>query len=189
MCGRYSLNLKDNQSSFKKETVSNFKTIFNYNNYNICPTNEAPIIININSKYQFKQSSWGLLFDWLPKGKTLFNIRSETVHEKPFSNSLIINNRCLVPFNNYFEWTNTKEQKEKYKLFTKTPVSFFAGVYNLIDKTIYFSILTKPSLKNIEFIHNRNPVIIQKSHIKQWFSKDYEMLLKTPIDINYELTN
>ena len=117
MCGRYSLNLKDNHSSFKKETIDNFKSIFDYKNEDICPTNKAPIVFNLNSKFVFKQSSWGLSFDWLPKGKTLFNIRSETVHEKSFSNSLIANNRCLVPFSSYFEWLKTQELKEKYKLF------------------------------------------------------------------------
>ena len=116
MCGRYSLNLKDNHSSFKKETINNFKSIFDYKNEDICPTNKAPIVFNLNSNFVFKQSSWGLSFDWLPKGKTLFNIRSETVHEKSFSNSLIANNRCLVPFSSYFEWLKTQELKNKYKV-------------------------------------------------------------------------
>ena len=188
MCGRYSLNLKDNHSSFKKDTINNFKSIFDYKNEDICPTNKAPIVFNLNSKFVFKQSSWGLSFDWLPKGKTLFNIRSETVHEKSFSNSLIANNRCLVPFSSYFEWLKTQELKEKYKLFTKTPVSFFAGVYKLIEDTFYFSILTKSSLKNIEFIHNRNPVIVNKNNVRQWFSNSYEELLSSSDVINYELS-
>ena len=179
MCGRYSLNLKDNHSSFKRETINNFKSIFDYKNEDICPTNKAPIVFNLNSKFVFKQSSWGLSFDWLPKGKTLFNIRSETVHEKSFSNSLIANNRCLVPFSSYFEWLKTQELKEKYKLFTKTPVSFFAGVYKLIEDTVYYSILTKSSLENIEFIHNRNPVIINKNNVRKWFSDSYEELLRS----------
>ena len=188
MCGRYSLNLKDNHSSFKKETINNFKSIFDYKNEDICPNNKAPIVFNLNSKFVFKQSSWGLSFDWLPKGKTLFNIRSETVHEKSFSNSLIANNRCLVPFSSYFEWLKTQELKEKYKLFTKTPVSFFAGVYKLIEDTVYYSILTKSSLKNIEFIHNRNPVIINKNNVRKWFSDSYEELLRSSDVINYELS-
>ena len=188
MCGRYSLNFKDNQSYFKQETLNNFKQIFDYNNDNISPSTEAPIILLQNSKYSFKQSRWGLLFDWLPKGKTLFNIRSETVQEKSFSNKLIENNRCLIPFNYYFEWMNTDTHKQKYKLYTETPVSFFAAVFNLIDDTYYFSILTKSSIEKIEFIHKRNPVIINKSKIKHWFSNNYKSLLMSSEDINYELS-
>ena len=160
MCGRYSLNLKDNKSYFKQETINNFKPIFEYSNGNISPSTEAPIILLQNSKYLFKQSKWGLLFDWLPKGKTLFNIRSETVQEKSFSNKLIANNRCLIPFNYYFEWKNTDTHKQKYKLYTETTVSFFAAVFISIDNTYYFSILTKSSLESIGFIHERNPLII-----------------------------
>ena len=187
MCGRYSLNLKDNQSYFKQETINNFKPIFEYSNGNISPSTEAPIILLQNSKYLFKKSKWGLLFDCLPKGKTLFNIRSETAQEKSFSNKLIANNRCLVPFNYYFEWMNTDAQKQKYKLYTETQVGFFAAVFSLIDNTHYFSILTKSSLESIEFIHKRNPVIINKSKIKQWFSNNYENLIESSEDINYEL--
>ena len=189
MCGRYSLNLKDNQSYFKQETIDNFKSIFEYSNGNISPSTEAPIILLQNSKYLFKQSKWGLLFDWLPKGKTLFNIRSETVQEKSFSNKLIANNRCLIPFNYYFEWKNTDTHKQKYKLHTETTVSFFAAVFNLIDNTYYFSILTKSSLESIEFIHKRNPVIINKSKINHWFSKSYKSLLESSENIKYELLN
>ena len=189
MCGRYSLNLKDNQSYFKQETINNFKPIFDYNNDNISPATEAPIILQHNLKYLFKQSKWGLLFDWLPKGKTLFNIRSETVEEKLFSNKLIMNNRCLVPFNYYFEWMNTDAQKQKYKLYTESKVGFFAAVFSLIDNTYYFSILTKSSLESIEFIHERNPLIINKSKINHWFSKSYKSLLESSENIKYELLN
>ena len=189
MCGRYSLNLKDNQSYFKQETINDFKSIFEYSNGNISPSTEAPIILLQNSKYLFKQSRWGLLFDWLPKGKTLFNIRSETVREKSFSNKLIENNRCLIPFNYYFEWKNTDTHKQKYKLYTETTVSFFAAVFILIDNTYYFSILTKSSLESIEFIHERNPLIINKSKIKRWFSNNYESLFESSEDIKYELLN
>ena len=82
----------------------------------------------------------------------------------------------------------TQELKEKYKLFTNTPVSFFAGVYKLIEDNFYFTILTKSSLENIEFIHNRNPVIINKNNVRQWFSNGYEELLRSSEVINYELS-
>ena len=82
----------------------------------------------------------------------------------------------------------TQELKEKYKLFTNTPVSFFAGVCKLIEDTVYYSILTKSSLENIEFIHNRNPVIVNKNNVRQWFSNSYEELLSSSDVINYELS-
>ena len=43
-------------------------------------------------------------------------------------------------------------------------------------------------MKNIEFIHNRNPVIVNKNNVMQWFSKNYEELLRSSDVINYELS-
>ena len=42
--------------------------------------------------------------------------------------------------------------------------------------------------KNIEFIHNRNPVIVNKNNVRQWFSNSYEELLRSSDVINYELS-
>ena len=99
-----------------------------------------------------------------------------------------MNNRCLVPFNYYFDWMNTDVQKQKYKLYTESKVGFFAAVFSLIDNTYYFSVLTKSSSESIQFIHKRNPVIINKSKIKRWFSNNYESLFESSEDINYELS-
>ena len=90
--------------------------------------------------------------------------------------------------NYYFEWINTDAQKQKYKLYTKSQVCFFGAVFSLVDNTYYFSILTKSSLESIEFIHKRNPVIINNSNIKQWFSNNYESLLGSSEDINYAIS-
>jgi len=43
-------------------------------------------------------------------------------------------------------------------------------------------------LENIEFIHNRNPVIINKNNVRKWFSDSYEELLRSSDVINYELS-
>ena len=117
----------------------------------------------------------------------LFGANEVELGKQWASNKLIVNNRCLVPFNYYFEWISTDTLKQKYKLYTDSQVGFFAALFSLVDNTYYFSILTKSSLESIKFIHKRNPVIINKSKIKQWFSSNYESLLGSSEDINYEL--
>ncbi len=79
MCGRYSLNLESSQSEFKPETIINNKEIFSFNNPDISPSSLSPIIFRNEKKYDFEISRWGFSFDWLPKGRVLFNIRSETL--------------------------------------------------------------------------------------------------------------
>ena len=51
MCGRYSLDLSSSKSNFKPETIKKYSNIFEYNNDNISPSSEAPIIIDQNNNY------------------------------------------------------------------------------------------------------------------------------------------
>ena len=89
MCGRYSLNLKSSQSEFKLETIINNKEIFSFNNPDISPSSLSPIIFRNEKKYNFEISRWGFSFDWLPKDRVLFNIRSETIDQKSFSTEIL----------------------------------------------------------------------------------------------------
>jgi putative SOS response-associated peptidase YedK len=104
LCGRYSLNLEDSQSEFKPETIINNKEIFSFNNPDISPSSLSPIIFKNEKKYDFEISRWGFSFDWLPKGRVLFNIRSETIDQKSFSKEILKSQRCIIPFSSYFEW-------------------------------------------------------------------------------------
>ena len=172
MCGRYSLNLKDNHNCFKTENVEKFTNIFQYDYDDISPSSSAPIIIRKNNKYEFLLSKWGLIFDWLPKGKTLFNIRSETVKEKNFTKFLLKSQRCVIPFSSYYEWKKEGNSKQKYKVyFEDEPVSYFLGVYQIVDSKYYFSILTLPSPANLaEDVHPRCPQMTSNGHTKNWFN-------------------
>ena len=113
MFGRYSLDLSSSKSNFKPETIKKYSKVFEYSNDNISPSLEAPIIINKNNDYEFTIAKWGLIFDWLPKGKTLFNIRSETIREKKFSRDIVETQKCLIPFNHYFEWKKENNINQK----------------------------------------------------------------------------
>jgi len=89
VCGRYSLDLPSSKTSFKKETIEKFPKVFDYVNVDIAPSTFNPIIFKRQDQYIFEFAKWGFEYDWLPKGKLLFNVRSETVFEKSFSNNLI----------------------------------------------------------------------------------------------------
>ena len=71
-------------------------------------------------------------------------------------------------------------------MIVSTAIYYRATVF--CSSLFYFSILTKSSLENIEFIHNRNPVIVNKNNVRQWFSNRYEELLSSSDVINYELS-
>ena len=184
MCGRYSLNLKDNHHCFKKENVEKYSNIFQYDNDNISPSSSAPIIIRRNNKYEFLLAKWGLIFDWLPKGNTLFNIRSETVKEKKYTKDLLKSQRCIIPYSHYYEWKKEGKSKQKYKVyFVDEPVSYFLGVYQIIDNKYYFSILTLPSTASLAVnVHPRCPQMTSKDQSREWFNGRGDWLDKDHIN-------
>ena len=173
MCGRYSLNLPSSKTSFKKETIEKYPKVFDYVNGDIAPSTFNPIIFKRQDEYIFEFAKWGFEYDWLPKGKLLFNVRSETVFEKSFCNNLIKTSRCLIPFNSYFEWKTTDSNKEKYKVYSNQNLCFFAGIYSIFNEKLSFSILTKKSAPHIEHIHQRNPLILTLQDVKKWFADDF----------------
>ena len=188
MCGRYSLDLSSSKSNFKPETIKEYSNIFEYSNDNISPSSEAPIIINQNKNYKFIIAKWGLIFDWLPKGKTLFNIRSETVREKNFTRDIVDTQKCLIPFNHYFEWKKENDKNQKYKFYFKErPIAYFLGVFQKLNNNIFFSILTRQASKSGQKIHIRCPQIIAiKSQVKNWFKGEGDWLKESYNDINNE---
>lgn len=188
MCGRYSVNLENSKSEFKPETILNNKEIFSFSNFDISPSSLSPIIFKKEKKYNFEFSRWGFSFDWLPKGRVLFNIRSETIDQKSFSKEILKNQRCLIPFSAYFEWqTNGDKNKKKYKIFTRDKISYFGGIYMETQVQKCFSIITTSSRDNIAHIHKRNPLIIDKKNINSWFSTQYnDFLLNKDLELNFE---
>lgn len=176
MCGRYSLNLPSSKTSFKKETIEKYPKVFDYVNGDIAPSTFNPIIFKRQDEYIFEFAKWGFEYDWLPKGKLLFNVRSEIVFEKSFSNNLIKTSRCLIPFNCYFEWKTSDSFKEKYKVYSNQNLCFFAGIYSIFNEKLSFSILTKQSAINIEDIHHRNPIILTLQDVKGWFAYEFKGL-------------
>lgn len=186
MCGRYSLSLENSKSFFKEGTINKYSKVFSFNNSDVSPSSSNPVIFKNNDEYVFEYFKWGLSYDWLPKGRVLFNIRSETVFDKEFSRDLILKQRCLVPFNSYFEWQNKETTKQKYKLYTPSDVSFFAAIYIKNKLGFEYSILTKPSSPNVEHIHDRNPIIVAGNKIKMWFSNNFKnVLIDESIDLKF----
>jgi putative SOS response-associated peptidase YedK len=129
--------------------------------------------------------NWGLIPHWVKtktdadklKAQTL-NARSETVFEKPSFRSCILNNRCLIIADGFFEWMDFQKKKYPHLIQMQNRQLFcFAGIYSSwVDKETgelinSFSILTTDASPMMEKIHNlkkRMPVIVPPSLYKKW---------------------
>lgn len=132
----------------------------------------------------------------------IINARSETALEKPLFRQSMLTRRCLVPCSWYYEWETRDAQqslledmpslridagtlagkgkskstvKIKYAIRAKAPgVIFLAGIYRYEEnqKLPVLSILTREPSPEIEFIHDRMPVIFSDREHGAWLDRN-----------------
>lgn len=185
MCGRFTIGVPEKiESRFK---TSNKLPLFKAS-WNVAPQQFIPTITR-NSPNKITMMNWGLVFSDKVKYGTI-NLRAESFKEKPFFKHFLIDKRCLIIADSFYEWgeVNLEGKPERYpfNFFLKDrPLLGFAGVYNnLVNskgiKTYTCAIVTTTPNKLVGRIHNRMPVIIKESDEDKWLdpeNKDYEKLL------------
>lgn len=132
---------------------------------------------------------WGLIPSWVKnkayadqlKAQTL-NARAETLFEKPSFRSSILNQRCLVIADGFFEWMEIKKLKYPHYIYLNSHDVFcFAGIYShWTDKETgehlsTFSIITTEANPLMARIHNskqRMPVILTSDQHQKWLQPD-----------------
>ena len=167
MCGRYAL---------KKSTLLNVNSIVKKNinvnldqdNFNCSPGTKLPVIKSATNGKYLEVNVWGLKASWAKEEyKRLHNARLEGIDQKITFKKLILNSRAVIPCSGYYEWQKKNDKKIPY-YFTRTDDKdiFFAGIY----ENAQFCIITREANANIAEVHHRQPVIIDKSQISNFFN-------------------
>ena len=105
MCGRYKVTpgeFSDLRLRFNLEDIPLFKP-----RYNIAPTQQAPVIANLDGANCVELFQWGLVPSWakdISIGNRMINARAETLAEKSTFKRLLNNRRCLVLADGFYEW-------------------------------------------------------------------------------------
>jgi putative SOS response-associated peptidase YedK len=176
MCGRFSLAVSKERVS-KKLSISVEDEIIP--NYNIAPTQNTYVITNEAPK-ELQQLKWGLIPYWAKDEKTgsnLINARSEGVASKPSFRMPIRKRRCLVIADGFYEWRKEGRNRIPYRIKHKhDSLIIMAGIWDKwvssSDEVITsFSILTTTPNKEMSYIHDRMPVIINnKEQQEKWLN-------------------
>ena len=174
MCGRFAqTNLIKSTSDIVKTVIGDNKII---DNYNISPGNQAAVIKKFTNGKALEFLVWSITPDWsnsIENFKPLHNTRIESL-DKPYFKKIASKNRIIIPCSYYYEWKKYEDNKKKpycFKIADET-LMFFCGLY---DKN-QFSILTKEAEPNNSNIHHRQPVIINKSKINDFFNLKFKIL-------------
>lgn len=148
--------------------------------YNVAPTQYAPIVALGEGGAQVKGLKWGLIPSWAKDpgiGARAINARAETVAEKPMFRAAFKKRRCLVPASGYFEWRLEGGAKQPY--YIREPggnLMMFAGLWeawrasDADEWTRTYTIVTGEPGRVSGDIHDRQPVILPPDLLDAWLT-------------------
>lgn len=146
--------------------------------YNIAPTQDVNFVAEVDGERRLLEGRWWLVPHWakeIPK-YSLFNARSEDAHTKPAFRDAFRHRRCLVPADGYYEWTKGADGgKDPHLIFLPGREAFsFAGLWAVNDALgiTSFTILTAPAAPEIAHLHDRMPVILDRTVYDGWLDRN-----------------
>ena len=112
--------------------------------------------------------------------RLLINARSETVHQKPSFAHSFQHYRCIIPADGFYEWkASTKGGRKTPWLIDRTDgeILAMAGIFQrqrLPDglEQISCAILTTKANTRVADIHDRMPVILNRTQTTEWISPE-----------------
>jgi len=199
MCGRFTLKtpvancLADlfpdwqNKSAVDSE-IGNLANEVLVARSNIAPT-QPVLVVHSDSQGQLTLESmrWGLLPAWadaMSAGYNMINARSETLADKPSFRTSLVDKRCVILADGYYEWKAiTPKVKEPYWIHRPDKHVFgMAGLWAENRKIASQNLSVAPSIRSTtiittqsnadtESVHDRMPAILfTHKQISDWLS-------------------
>jgi len=122
--------------------------------YNAAPGQMLPVI----DARGWREAKWGITASFSPR--PMVNATAEKLTGRFWAS--LMQHRCLVPANGYFEWDAVKQPW--YFMHRDLPVICFAG---LMDGGS-FAVITIPSNDDAAPVHDRMPAIIEPESASAW---------------------
>ena len=179
MCGRFTLKTSPEALQNELELVLP-NTIQLLPRYNIAPSQPVAVVTS-GSRREVALFRWGLIPGWArdPRiGNKMINARAETLIEKPAFRAPLIERRCIVLADGFFEWRPDGRSKTPtyIQLESRRPFAL-AGLWDTwVDasggvRSTCAIITTAPNAFMARY-HNRMPAILPRNRVMDWLSPD-----------------
>lgn len=164
--------------------------------YNLAPTQEAPVVrvLEPGGERRLDLLRWGLIPYWAKEasiGNRMINARAESAAEKPAYRWVFKKRRCLVVTDGFYEWKKlpgakgekggkSAGAKQPYFIHRKDRQPFgFAGLWSRWKSPEWpeietFTILTTDANAKVSELHDRMPVILDRSDYGLWLDPAVE---------------
>lgn len=165
MCGRYFFQLEEGLEFYKLKKKLDQLALFEYAREEVFPSNQALVLVSDQQDdYTLDVMKWGITGY---KGNLLINARSEGIEEKKTFQPML-DKRCLIPCNGFYEWIKKGKQKQKVYIQKQgEPLVYMAAIYN---ENKEFVIVTGESQHEMSKIHGRTPIMISEHQINSYLS-------------------
>jgi len=183
MCGRFTINYTYEQLLKFLETdfsIFDYENDIGYPNYNVSPGQEVLSVIYDGENYRAGTFNWGIHVTHNNKTTRMINARSETVDSLSTFKDSFFNKRCIILASGYYEWNTYNGSRSPYYIHLDGDKYIaFAGIWSKYvkdGKPIYTtSLLTTKPNNQLEDIHHRMPVILDKAGVSRWLNKDTDL--------------
>ena len=198
MCGRYTIFMVDTDFEERFGVVPQGSLD---PRYNAAPGQDLPVIRN-DSPTEITRLRWGLIPEWADEGSTDFiNARAETLGEKHSFAEPFEQRRCLVLADGFYEWAETGEGKQPYRITTAKEEPFCmaglwerwtppdaqsdlaafadsggdsAGSVGEPEPIETYTIVTTDANEAVGDLHHRMPVVLPREEERRWLEDDAE---------------
>lgn len=201
MCGRYYIDeetsieikkiLNDITNRFNKpknKTSEVFTKDLAFKTGEVFPTDMAPILVAKNDTIVPEVFKWGA--PGFEKSKQIINARSESIFEKRMFKESIIQRRCIIPANGFYEWSHSGVKKKYYFTDLTSDIIYMAGIYDNYQGIDSFVILTTSANQSMAEIHNRMPLTFNRNQMEEWLmddSKISNLISNVPMQLHKQI--
>jgi putative SOS response-associated peptidase YedK len=186
MSSRYTLGKTSDVAAkrFKADVTDSYEQ-----RYNIAPTQLAPVMTSDSPK-GFSFFYWGLITKWANNkslSERLYITRAEQIPEKASARTALMERRCLIPADGFYEWKKvSKKGLIPYYFFEKQHEPFsMAGLWEEFEdedgeQMHSFMLITCAANQLVAEASDRMPAMLDRSMESAWLDKStpYEELLK-----------
>jgi putative SOS response-associated peptidase YedK len=189
MCGRYATTRSAADLSALFEAYDETGGVLSAD-YNVAPTDPAPIVRLSRSARVLSVARWGLLPAWAKDTRGAakrINARAETVASSAaYARSFAVR-RCLVPADGWYEWVRSPSgRRQAYFMTTQdgAPLAFAGlwSVWGTAEPLRTFSVITTSAVGDLALVHDRMPLLLPPARWPAWLAGggDAAELLATP---------
>src|SRR5215510_14321861 len=173
MCGRYRLTKRRMLEIADYYGIDDIRELDQWQReFNIPPTEVAPIIFDHKGSRHLVQAFWSLIAtgtDSLEEARKVstFNAKVETLMTKPTFTNAFLRRRCIVPAEAFYEWVGPKSGRQPLSIGrVDGKLLSLAGLFNYwkprdsAGSIATFTVVTTTPNQWMARIHNRMPALL-----------------------------